>query len=84
MLRADGRCARNFTWQQQFVGTRHTYHSRSCAQTSAWNARGSSYVGVAAQSMEVRMKLEWHKPVGVEQQVGLEVTSYQSAELERT
>jgi coenzyme PQQ precursor peptide PqqA len=34
--------------------------------------------------MEVRMKLEWHKPVVVEQQVGLEVTSYQSAELERT
>jgi coenzyme PQQ precursor peptide PqqA len=34
--------------------------------------------------MEVGMKLEWHKPVVVEQQVGLEVTSYQSAELEKT
>jgi coenzyme PQQ precursor peptide PqqA len=29
------------------------------------------------------MKLEWRKPVVVEQQVGLEVTSYQSAELDR-
>ena len=27
------------------------------------------------------MKLEWHKPVVTEQEVGLEVTSYQSAEL---
>jgi coenzyme PQQ precursor peptide PqqA len=34
--------------------------------------------------MEVGMKLEWQKPVVVEQQVGLEVTSYQSAELEKT
>ena len=29
------------------------------------------------------MKLEWHKPVVVEQEVGLEVTSYASAELGR-
>jgi coenzyme PQQ precursor peptide PqqA len=27
------------------------------------------------------MKLEWHKPVVTEQEIGLEVTSYQSAEL---
>jgi coenzyme PQQ precursor peptide PqqA len=31
--------------------------------------------------LEEGMKLEWHKPVVVEQEVGLEVTSYQSAEL---
>jgi coenzyme PQQ precursor peptide PqqA len=37
-----------------------------------------------ALSVEVAMKLEWRKPVVVEQQVGLEVTSYQSAELDRT
>jgi coenzyme PQQ precursor peptide PqqA len=30
---------------------------------------------------EYLMKLEWHKPAVVEQEVGLEVTSYASAEL---
>jgi coenzyme PQQ precursor peptide PqqA len=30
------------------------------------------------------MKLEWHKPEVVEQEVGLEVTSYLPAELDRT
>lgn len=30
------------------------------------------------------MKLEWHKPEVVEEEVGLEVTSYASAELDRT
>jgi coenzyme PQQ precursor peptide PqqA len=30
------------------------------------------------------MKLEWHKPEVTEQEVGLEVTSYLSAELDRT
>ena len=30
------------------------------------------------------MKLEWHKPEVTEQVVGLEVTSYASAELDRT
>ena len=29
------------------------------------------------------MKLRWHKPVVLEQEVGLEVTSYASAELGR-
>ena len=29
----------------------------------------------------MHMKLQWHKPVVVEQEVGLEVTSYASAEL---
>jgi coenzyme PQQ precursor peptide PqqA len=29
------------------------------------------------------MKFKWRKPVVVEQQVGLEVTSYQSAELDQ-
>ena len=29
------------------------------------------------------MKLEWNKPVVIEQEVGLEVTSYQSAELDQ-
>jgi coenzyme PQQ precursor peptide PqqA len=29
------------------------------------------------------MKLEWHKPEVVEEEVGLEVTSYSSAELDR-
>jgi coenzyme PQQ precursor peptide PqqA len=33
--------------------------------------------------LEEGMELEWHKPVVVEQEVGLEVTSYQSAELEQ-
>jgi coenzyme PQQ precursor peptide PqqA len=33
--------------------------------------------------VEECMKLEWHKPVVMEQEVGLEVTSYQSAELEQ-
>ena len=28
------------------------------------------------------MKLEWHKPVVVEQEVGLEVTSYLPAEID--
>ena len=37
----------------------------------------------AARVLEEGMKLEWHKPVVVEQEVGLEVTSYQSAELEQ-
>ena len=36
-----------------------------------------------ARVLEEGMKLEWHKPVVVEQEVGLEVTSYQSAELEQ-
>jgi coenzyme PQQ precursor peptide PqqA len=30
------------------------------------------------------MKLEWHKPHVVEEEVGLEVTSYASAELDRS
>jgi coenzyme PQQ precursor peptide PqqA len=30
------------------------------------------------------MKLEWHKPEVTEQEVGLEVTSYLPAELDRT
>jgi coenzyme PQQ precursor peptide PqqA len=30
-----------------------------------------------------RMKLEWHKPEVKEEEVGLEVTSYASAELDR-
>jgi coenzyme PQQ precursor peptide PqqA len=30
------------------------------------------------------MKLEWHKPEVTEQEVGLEVTSYLSAELDGT
>ena len=30
------------------------------------------------------MKLEWHRPEVVEQEVGLEVTSYLAAELDRT
>jgi coenzyme PQQ precursor peptide PqqA len=30
------------------------------------------------------MKLEWHKPEVVEEQVGLEVTSYLPAELDRS
>lgn len=30
------------------------------------------------------MKLKWHKPAVVEQDVGLEVTSYSSAELDRS
>jgi coenzyme PQQ precursor peptide PqqA len=29
------------------------------------------------------MKLEWHKPEVIEEQVGLEVTSYSPAELDR-
>jgi coenzyme PQQ precursor peptide PqqA len=29
------------------------------------------------------MKLEWHKPEVIEEQVGLEVTSYAPAELNR-
>ena len=33
---------------------------------------------------EESMKLEWHKPEVTEQEVGLEVTSYQPAELDRT
>lgn len=34
--------------------------------------------------MKLAMKLEWHKPEVTEQEVGLEVTSYASAELDRT
>jgi coenzyme PQQ precursor peptide PqqA len=30
------------------------------------------------------MKLEWHKPQVVEEEIGLEVTSYTSAELDPT
>ncbi len=30
------------------------------------------------------MTLEWHKPEVVEEEVGLEVTSYSSAELDRS
>jgi len=30
------------------------------------------------------MKLEWHKPEVVEEEVGIEVTSYSSAELDRS
>jgi coenzyme PQQ precursor peptide PqqA len=30
------------------------------------------------------MKLEWHKPEVIEAEVGLEVTSYVAAELDRT
>ena len=32
----------------------------------------------------ISMKLEWHKPEVTEQEVGLEVTSYAPAELDRT
>ena len=42
-------------------------------------ARGHS----AAIVLEECMKLEWHKPIVTEQEVGLEVTSYQSAELDQ-
>ena len=34
--------------------------------------------------LEDCMKLEWHKPEVTEQEVGLEVTSYAPAELDRT
>ena len=34
--------------------------------------------------LEESMKLEWHKPVVTEQEVGLEVTSYLPAELDRS
>jgi coenzyme PQQ precursor peptide PqqA len=39
-----------------------------------------------ARDLEIRrnsMKLEWHKPEVVEEEVGLEVTSYAPAELDR-
>jgi len=38
-------------------------------------------------SLDIRrtlMKLEWHKPEVTEQEVGLEVTSYAPAELDRS
>ena len=38
---------------------------------------------LTATHTEDSMKLEWHQPVVTEQQVGLEVTSYASAELGR-
>jgi coenzyme PQQ precursor peptide PqqA len=38
----------------------------------------------AVDRSEDRMKLTWHKPEVVEQEVGLEVTSYLPAELDRT
>ena len=34
--------------------------------------------------LEASMKLEWNKPVVTEQEVGLEVTSYLPAELDRS
>ena len=40
-----------------------------------------------AVSMDIRrtlMKLEWHRPEVTEQEVGLEVTSYAPAELDRS
>jgi coenzyme PQQ precursor peptide PqqA len=36
------------------------------------------------QPEENSMKLEWHKPEVTEQEVGLEVTSYAPAELDRS
>jgi coenzyme PQQ precursor peptide PqqA len=36
-----------------------------------------------SRQKECLMKLRWHKPVVLEQEVGLEVTSYASAELAR-
>jgi coenzyme PQQ precursor peptide PqqA len=36
------------------------------------------------QGRRTPMKLEWHKPEVVEEEVGLEVTSYASAELDRS
>jgi coenzyme PQQ precursor peptide PqqA len=35
-------------------------------------------------SRRITMKLEWHKPEAPEQEVGLEVTSYAPAELDRS
>jgi coenzyme PQQ precursor peptide PqqA len=50
----------------------------------AWAARVLTNADSYARGRkECLMKLEWHKPVIVEQEVGLEVTSYASAVLGR-
>jgi len=49
--------------------------------------RGLEKATVSQATLEIRrnfMKLEWHKPEVVEEEVGLEVTSYAPAELDRT
>jgi coenzyme PQQ precursor peptide PqqA len=52
-----------------------------CAGTAgqpAWFGRDGNH------PEDTLMKLEWHKPEVTEQEVGLEVTSYAPAELDRS
>jgi coenzyme PQQ precursor peptide PqqA len=49
-----------------------------------WNSIAERHVPVPMTVLEESMKLEWHKPVVTEQGVGLEVTSYLTAELDRS
>jgi coenzyme PQQ precursor peptide PqqA len=45
------------------------------------------FQAVSHRDLDIRrtpMKLEWHKPEVTEQEVGLEVTSYAPAELDRS
>jgi coenzyme PQQ precursor peptide PqqA len=64
-----------------------TQRRRHC--TLGWNERGDFRVFLTAvhqvgQPGGLEMKLEWSKPEVTEQEVGLEVTSYAPAELDRT
>jgi coenzyme PQQ precursor peptide PqqA len=47
-------------------------------------AGGPGRFGRDAKPRRTFMKLEWHKPEVTEQEVGLEVTSYAPAELDRS
>jgi coenzyme PQQ precursor peptide PqqA len=55
-----------------------------------WNIGEFWRFGIERFSQEIlairrnSMKLEWHKPEVVEEEVGLEVTSYAPAELDRS
>jgi coenzyme PQQ precursor peptide PqqA len=59
-----------------------TPSSRRCKVDAELQAGHSGLQGTAIR--RTLMKLEWHKPEVTEQEVGLEVTSYAPAELDRS
>jgi coenzyme PQQ precursor peptide PqqA len=75
MPRSPRRGGRRRSLDPDAVGRHIRLWNRASARLFSWRSPVSG---------GRRMKLEWHKPEVKEEEVGLEVTSYASAELDRS
>jgi coenzyme PQQ precursor peptide PqqA len=89
LQRENGKeCQTNRRFSRQSIplmqGERPSMLSGGARNISASSTLLRPVVFVCPVVLEESMKLEWHTPVVIEQEVGLEVTSYLPAELDRS